>query len=179
MKLRSESQKKLLKKPAKKWKIAGEPEYEWHFDHKHAVPVADIMALKEEDWAGAVGVEKSAAGSEGVFFVDLGPAESEGGRSESDPGRKAVIIKMPSTVACEMFGTLIARRMGIATPRCKLVPAAGDEGLAIVAALTKLDAQRPQHARTFERSKRKPVEVLERCTATAWMLIVAPCSAIS
>ena len=147
---------KKQKKKRKKWVIKEEPKFVWNFDHKNAVAVRDILGLSEASWAAARGVQRSGAGSEGVWFVDLGPAPAGGDRRGN-----AVCVKSPSTVASEIFGTLLARRLSIATPRCKLVPRHSDEGRAIVAALTKLDAQRAPHERTFERGLRKFLVVIQ------------------
>jgi len=88
----------------------------------YAFPHAEIQSipLQQIDWAqGIVGVEKSADGTVGVYFVEL-------------PGKRGVVLKFPHNPCPEVYGERICRHCGIRAPKTCLVARASDLGLSIL-----------------------------------------------
>ena len=109
----------------KRFNLVQVEDHSWGFDHNNAVPIP-CEEFATLDWSQAQSIGKSAEGTEGVFFVKF-------------PRNRAVVVKGPSTVGGELYGTVLAKRLGVATPSLRLVHRNSDEGQKLIAALSGLD----------------------------------------
>lgn len=83
-------------------------------------PLKDINSI---EWERCVGVERSDEGTDGVLFVEL-------------PNSMCVCVKSPGSIAAEMYGAWMAKRLGVPTPGVRLVDRNSEEGQRIIANLT-------------------------------------------
>ena len=117
------------------------PPYSYKFPHNLATPLENIEVV---DWKSCVGVERSADGSEGVIFAAIPPKVPEG-----------VVVKCPKDVFSELYGTLIADRLGLRTPSIRILRQSGlddedemhAEAVELVNAITACDDRRPSGER--------------------------------
>eukprot|EP00401_Gymnodinium_catenatum_P063170 CAMPEP_0117475494 /NCGR_PEP_ID=MMETSP0784-20121206/9825_1 /TAXON_ID=39447 /ORGANISM="" /LENGTH=628 /DNA_ID=CAMNT_0005269745 /DNA_START=1 /DNA_END=1888 /DNA_ORIENTATION=+ len=147
----------LVKLP--KWKqqlllkcLGQVPPFKYVFPHGEVRP-CDV--LEELPWESCVGVQRSAAGSEGVLFVEL-------------PGKVAVCVKAPNKVAGEYFGSVLCQSLGIRCPQMRIIRTDSDEGKLIITSLSNFDSKRPPEEQTVAKMlKRRPaLLVVEYLQAT-------------
>jgi len=107
-----------------KW-VSLEQEHKFKFDFAlpplQLPPNAVQLVMPSIDWSKVVGVQRSSAGSVGVFFVHL----------KHEGTDRAVVIKASSDLAGELFSTMLALKLGIPAPFVKVVSRASDEGKAL------------------------------------------------
>eukprot|EP00730_Choanoeca_flexa_P013546 TRINITY_DN5442_c0_g1_i1.p1 TRINITY_DN5442_c0_g1~~TRINITY_DN5442_c0_g1_i1.p1 ORF type:complete len:414 (+),score=88.40 TRINITY_DN5442_c0_g1_i1:87-1328(+) len=110
----------------------GKSKYKWStsldnqfkFNAKTAYMRSDIYNI---DWhEGLLGVERSAAGAEGVFFV------------QTTTG--ALVVKGSRNLAAECFASMLALRVGVYCPPWRIIPMANAEGQSMLYYLGELDA---------------------------------------
>eukprot|EP01137_Pigoraptor_chileana_P002398 Opistho-2@41187 len=111
------------KDPPKRFKWATSLDYTFKFDFANAIPMECVPSVT---WDESIkGVDRSASGSGGVFFVD-----TSGG---------ALVIKGSKQIATELFASMVCLRFAIHTP-CSLVVATDSHfGAAMLARLKTLD----------------------------------------
>jgi len=96
-------------------------------------PAASIWDV---DWAAATNFKRSDGGrSSGVYFVLL-------------PGQRCVVVKPDAEVVADYCGHLIGTALGVRAPEMRCVLTASEEGLALEAALSRLDAAKPLKQRS-------------------------------
>ena len=71
---------------------------DWKFNHKTAKSLSADL-LQQIDWKECVGVQRSDTGTDGVLFVSFQDST-------------AVCIKAPGTIAAEVYGSWLAKRVG-------------------------------------------------------------------
>eukprot|EP00053_Salpingoeca_punica_P017161 m.164318 g.164318 ORF g.164318 m.164318 type:complete len:399 (-) comp17131_c3_seq1:407-1603(-) len=93
------------------------------FDFARAVPHSHIDRIA---WTqGMKGVERSEAGAEGVFFVDTNDG--------------AFVVKGSRSLASEAYASLLAARLGVYSPRWRIVTVGNPEGRLMMRVLSDLD----------------------------------------
>lgn len=98
--------------------LAKKPAYSMNRSELH--PLKDIASI---EWERSIGVERSDEGTDGVLFVEL-------------PNSMCVCVKSPGSIAAEMYGAWMAKRLGVPTPGVRLVDRNSEEGQRIIANLT-------------------------------------------
>ena len=93
----------------------------WKFNHQNALSLPPER-LNEIDWTQCVGAQRSDTGTDGVLFVSF-------------QDHTAVCIKAPGAIAAEVYGSWLAKRLGVPTPAMRMVDRNGEEGQRIIAAL--------------------------------------------
>eukprot|EP00045_Choanoeca_perplexa_P007536 m.69247 g.69247 ORF g.69247 m.69247 type:complete len:414 (-) comp14111_c0_seq1:3162-4403(-) len=108
----------------KKYKWSTSLDSQFKFDAKQAYMRRDIYNI---DWhEGLKGVQRSAAGAEGVFFV------------ETSSG--ALVVKGSRNLASESFASMLALRVGVYCPPWRIITMANAEGQSMLHHLNELDS---------------------------------------
>ena len=94
---------------------------EWQFNHQAAQPLPPGL-LNQINWQQCIGVQRSDTGTDGVLFAMF-------------QNQTAVCIKAPGSIAAEVYGSWLAKRIGVPTPALRLVDRNGTEGQQIIAML--------------------------------------------
>ena len=86
----------------------------WNFDHENSftLPVKEFSTL---DWSSIINIGKSVEGTEGVFFVKF-------------PKNFVVVVKASSTLGAELYGAVLAKRIGVAAPGMRIINRQSREG---------------------------------------------------
>ena len=77
-------------------------------------------------------IGKSVEGTEGVFFIKF-------------PNERAIVVKSSTTLGAEVYGAILAKRIGVATPGIRIINRNSNEGSNIVRNLIKQDARVEQY----------------------------------
>ncbi len=106
-------------------------DHSWNFDHEKAfaIPVKEFSNL---DWSTITSIGKSVEGTEGVFFIKF-------------PNERAIVVKSSTTLGAEVYGAILAKRIGVATPGIRIINRNSNEGSNIVRNLIKQDARVEQY----------------------------------
>jgi len=145
-------QPKKDKAPVKKWEIATESSFKFDFSSNPT----DITKI---DWSKATGVEKSSGGSQGVFFV-------------STPDGAAV-VKGSMTIGSEVFSSVVAAKLGINAPKCRIVEMTSGEGESMYNKLVELDSLQPIMRTVASALNRKYLLIMEFVKGTALAALTA------
>lgn len=121
--------------PVKKYKWATSVDATPTFDPATSLPRENLLDV---GWGPSVSaVRRSGAGSLGVFFVN------------TDKG--TVVLKGSRSMASEAFAALLTARLGICTPRWRIISNATKESTVMIARLASLDPMK--HAAIFLNSQ--------------------------
>jgi hypothetical protein len=103
----------------------------WNFDHEKAFGIP-VNAFSTLDWSTITSIGKSVEGTEGVFFIKF-------------PEDRAIVVKSSTTLGAEVYGAILAKRIGVATPGIRIINKASVEGSNIVRHMIKKDARVEQY----------------------------------
>jgi hypothetical protein len=94
---------------------------DWQFNRNIAEPLSPDK-LSQINWKECIGVQRSDTGTDGVLFAMFND-------------NKAACIKAPGSIAAEVYGSWLAKRIGVPTPAMRLVDRNGEEGQKIISVL--------------------------------------------